>query len=616
MIERKNISQQIYIYGLGAIVGAICGLAAVLLRFAITGVSFLFVLIPQLIGVLGWIIAPTVGGLLVAIIIIKISPETEGHGVPEVMESYVLQGGKMRARVPVLKTLTSAITIGTGGSGGREGPIAQIGAGVGSVVANRLNLGKNETKTIVLCGLSSGLAATFNAPLGGALFGIEIIAGGVIGFSILPIILSCVVATSVSRYTTQLILGEATNLTFTTPSFQMSNPMELILFLLLGVILGLVSVIWTRGFYSIQGAFEKLRVNKYFVPAIGGLFTGILGVIVVFLEQSFHYSGTFVDQPYLPAIMGDEYPFINAVLVSPDIMTGGVALLGVLFLFGTIKIISTGTTLGSGGSGGVFAPTLFIGAGLGGALGWVFEFFAPSVVPPSTAMIFALVGMAALFGGACRAPVTGIIIVAEMSGDYLLTLPLMIAVSSAYLVSSFYERESIYSMALARKGVHINQGTHIGALKSISVKEIMTKKPTILKPEMRTSEVFKIIDTTHHTKFPVVDEENKVIGILIAEEMFQSPKNEKGEENCVRDLMNRDFLHLSPECTMEGALHEMMQRDEGHAVVVDPAYPQVMIGYITKADVLKAYEIAILKLQQSGMEIEDITPAEIIDLHG
>lgn len=614
MIERKNISQQIYIYGLGAIVGAICGLAAVLLRFAITGVAYVFVLIPQLIGVLGWIIAPTVGGLLVAIIIIRISPETEGHGVPEVMESYVLQGGKMRARVPVLKTLTSAISIGTGGSGGREGPIAQIGAGVGSVVANSLHLGKNETKTIVLCGLSSGLAATFNAPLGGALFGIEIIAGGVIGFSILPIILSCVIATSVSRYTTQLILGEATNLTFTTPSFQMSNPMELILFLLLGVILGLVSVIWTRGFYSIQGAFEKLRVNKYFVPAIGGLFTGILGVIVVFLEQSFHYSGTFVDQPYLPAIMGDEYPFINAVLVSPDIMTGGLALLGVLFLFGTIKMFSTGATLGSGGSGGVFAPTLFIGAGLGGALGWVFEYFAPSVVPPSTAMIFALVGMAALFGGACRAPVTGIIIVAEMSGDYLLTLPLMIAVSSAYLVSSFYEKESIYSMALARKGVHINMGTHIGALKSILVKEIMTKKPTILKPEMRTSEVFKIIDTTHHTKFPVIDDENKVIGILIAEEMFQSPTNEKGEENCVRDLMNRDFLHLSPECTMEGALHEMMQRDEGHAVVVDPANPHVMIGYITKADVLKAYEIAILKLQQSGMEIDDITPAEIIDL--
>ena len=614
MIERKNISQQIYIYGLGAIVGAICGLAAVLLRFAITGVAYVFVLIPQLIGVLGWIIAPTVGGLLVAIIIIRISPETEGHGVPEVMESYVLQGGKMRARVPVLKTLTSAISIGTGGSGGREGPIAQIGAGVGSVVANSLHLGKNETKTIVLCGLSSGLAATFNAPLGGALFGIEIIAGGVIGFSILPIILSCVIATSVSRYTTQLILGEATNLTFTTPSFQMSNPMELILFLLLGVILGLVSVIWTRGFYSIQGAFEKLRVNKYFVPAIGGLFTGILGVIVVFLEQSFHYSGTFVDQPYLPAIMGDEYPFINAVLVSPDIMTGGLALLGVLFLFGTIKMFSTGATLGSGGSGGVFAPTLFIGAGLGGALGWVFEYFAPSVVPPSTAMIFALVGMAALFGGACRAPVTGIIIVAEMSGDYLLTLPLMIAVSSAYLVSSFYEKESIYSMALARKGVHINMGTHIGALKSILVKEIMTKKPTTLKPEMRTSEVFKIIDTTHHTKFPVIDDENKVIGILIAEEMFQSPTNEKGEENCVRDLMNRDFLHLSPECTMEGALHEMMQRDEGHAVVVDPANPHVMIGYITKADVLKAYEIAILKLQQSGMEIDDITPAEIIDL--
>jgi CIC family chloride channel protein len=176
------------------------------------------------------------------------------------------------------------------------------------------------------------------------------------------------------------------------------------------------------------------------------------------------------------------------------------------------------------------------------------------------------------------------------------------------------ETESIYTMKLSRRGVHISQGTHIGALKSVTVREIMTESPTMLSPEMTTSEVFKIIDETHHTKFPVVVDENKVIGILIAEDLFQAPKREDGKENLVKDLMNPDFLHLSLECTMDGALQAMMARDEGHAVIVHPVRPDIMIGYITKADVLKAYEIAIIRLQKSGIDVEDITPAEIIDL--
>lgn len=616
MIERKNISQQIYIYSLGALVGAIAGLAAVLFRFLITGISYVFVTIPQAVGIIGWVIVPAIGGLIVAFIVIRYAPETKGHGIPEVMESYVLQGGKMRPRVPVLKTITSAISIGTGGSCGREGPIAQIGAGVGSVISERLHLGKNDTKTLVLCGLTSGLAATFNTPLGGALFGVEVIAGGVLGFSILPIILSCVVATAVASFTTKLILGHAANLAFYAPSYVLNNPLELVFFLILGITMGLVSIIWMRGFFFIESLFEKVRTSKYLLPAIGGISTGILGIIVIYLEQVFHYSGEFQDQPYFPAVMGDEYPFINSVLLTPNILSGGVALLGVMFLFGLIKIISTGTTLGSGGSGGVFAPTLFIGAGFGGALGWVFAFIVPSIVQPTTAIVFALVGMAALFGGSCRAPITGIIIIVEMSGDYLLILPLMISVSAAYLVSSFYESESIYTMKLARRGVHISRGTHIGALKSITVGEIMTKKPTTLRPDMKTSEVFRIIDSTHHTKFPVVEEENKVVGILIAEDLFKAPKNENGEENQVKDLMNSNFLHLTTSCTMDGALQEMIKRDEGHAVVVDSSRPDVMIGYITKADVLKAYEIAIMRLQTSGMDVEDITPADIVKMPG
>ena len=601
MLQNKQMSRQIKIYSLGALVGVVSGITAVLFRYLIITISSLFVMIPAILGTLGWLVIPVIGGLIVAFIVVRYAPEAKGHGVPEVMEAYVLHNGKMRLRVPLLKSLASAICIGSGGSCGREGPIAQIGAGVGSALATRLNLDKQETKTLLLCGLSSGIAATFNAPLGGALFGIEVLAGGILGFSILPVILASVVATAVADF----ILGDTVS--FIVEGFTLGHPIELVFYLILGIVLGVASVIWMRGFYFIEDLFEKIRVSKYALPAIGGLLTGLLAIATLYLESVFGYVGAFGTQPVYPAIMGVGYAFIDASLA-------GSVVLGALLAFGVLKILATSFTLGSGGSGGVFAPTLFIGAAFGGALGLVFSLVVPGLVPSTSVITFALVGMAALFAGSGRAPITCIVIIMEMTQDYFLILPLMIAVSASFLVSSLIEKESIYTMKLSRRGVHISQGTHIGALKSVTVKEIMTESPTILSPEMTTSEVFKIIDETHHTKFPVVVDENKVIGILIAEDLFQAPKREDGKENLVKDLMNPDFLHLSLGCTMDGALQAMMARDEGHAVIVHPDRPDIMIGYITKADVLKAYEIAIIRLQKSGIDVEDINPAEIIDL--
>ena len=613
MIVNEETKRQVFITSLGGIVGAVSGFTALVFRFLIIGISLVFINIPAAIGAVGWIIVPAIGGIFVGVIVVRYAPEAKGHGVPEVMESYVLHGGKMRLRVPFLKSLASAITIGTGGSCGREGPIAQIGAGVGSGLAEKLNLSKEATQTLVLCGLSSGIAATFNAPLGGALFGIEIVAGGILGFSILPVILSSVVATATADISTRIIVGKPLSLSFIAPSFIMDNPAELVFFLVLGLLLGLVSVIWIRGFYYIEGLFEKIRTSKYFLPAIGGVVTGIVGVIGIYFEQIFAYTGAYGDQPYLPAVMGGEYAFIDRILPIPNILAGGVTLLAILSVFSFLKFFTTSATLGSGGSGGIFAPTLFMGGGLGGALGWIFAFIAPSIIDPTGAMVFALVGMAALFGGSARAPITCIVIIMEMTNDYFLILPLMVAVSSAYLVSSVIEPESIYTMKLSRRGVHIHRGTHIGALKMVKVSSVMTRDPTVLRPTMTTSEVFEIIDRTHHTKFPVLDDFGNVIGILIAEDLFQKPK-EDGTDHQVRELMNPKFLHLSPNCTMDSALQAMIKRDEGHAVIVSEGEPNKMIGYITKADVLKAYEIAIINLQKTGTDVEDIDPALIIEV--
>ncbi len=596
MIERSEMRPQVALYILGALIGVISGITSVMFKLLILGMSRIFVIIPQVLGLVGWVVLPCLGGLVVAIIVVRYAPEARGHGVPEAMEAYSLRGGNIRFRVPLLKSIGSAISISTGGSCGREGPIAQIGAGVGSAVATVLNLDKRAKKTLLVCGLSSGIAATFNAPLGGTLFGIEVLAGGIIGFSILPVILASVVATAISLY----MLGPAAS--FQAPTFGIGHPIELIFYLGLGAALGVTSVIWMRGFYSIEDLFEKIRASRYLLPAIGGVLTGLLGIGTIYFESVFAYSGAFYeDQPYYPAIMGVEYAFVDAALV------GHVAI-GALFLFSLLKIFATSFTLGSGGSGGVFAPTLFMGAGFGGAFGLMCSEILPGSVSQPTA--FALVGMAALFAGTGRAPITCIVMIMEMTADYSLILPLMIAVPTSFLVSSLIESESIYTMKLVRKGVRLRSEPHIEVLRTIKVNEIMTTKPTTLTREMTLSDVFDVIDRTHHTKFPVTDSENNVLGILIAENLFRDPK-EDGQDYTVGELMNPDFLHLSPETTIDGALQAMIKRDEGHAVIVDPIDPRRMLGYITKTDVLKAYEVAIIKLQKSGVEVEDISPIDI-----
>ena len=589
--------QQIRIYSLGAVVGVVSGLVAVGFRWLIFGISALFVLVPQLIGIWGWFVIPALGGLLVGFIVQNYAPEAKGHGVPEIMDAYSFRGGRIRMRVPLLKSLASAICIGSGGSCGREGPIAQIGGGVGSALADVMKLDRRMTKTLVVCGVASGIAATFNAPLGGTLFGIEVIAGGIVGFSIIPVILSSVVATAVA----DAILGSQPS--FQAPVLFLNNYIELILYLMLGILLGFASVMWTRGFYAVEDLLERPRVPKHLLPMIGGLAVGALAVAVVVMEGSFSYAGLFFDNPYFPAIMGVGYAFIDAALI-------GSVSLAALVVFGLLKTLATSLTLGSGGSGGVFAPTLFAGTAIGGAFGAAFSFLLPGIVLQPVG--FALVGMAALFAGSGRAPITCIVIIMEMTGSYSMILPLMIAVSTSFLIASSIEEESIYTLKLARRGLRLRRGFYIGALKEAKADYVMTESPTVLNPEMTREQVLRIVDETQHTKFPVVNGDGLVVGTLITEDLFC--ERDDDFEPLVKDVMSTDFLHISPDSSMDSVLHAMLERNEGHAVVVDPRIPNVMVGFITKADVLKAYELAIVRLREEGETVEAIDPLDVIDV--
>lgn len=599
MIGRESRNQRLWVYFLAAVVGVISGFTALFFRWLIQGMSLMFVILPAVLGTWGWVLAPALGGLLVAIIVQRYAPEAKGHGVPEIIDAYTFRGGKIRFRVPILKSLASAICIGSGGSCGREGPIAQIGGGAGSSLATYLKLNKRMTKTLVVCGTASGIAATFNSPLGGTLFGIEIVGGGIVGISIIPIIFSSVIATAL----VDAVLG--TQPSFQAPAFALSNYWELLPYLLLGLVLGVASVLWTRGFYAIEDILERIRGSRYGLTVFGGIIVGLISVVVIVFEGDFGYAGIFKPtEPYFPAIMGVGYAFIDATLI------GNVAF-SALIVFGILKAFATSFTLGSGGSGGVFAPSLFIGAAIGGGFGQLFSMTFPGLIP--NPMAYALVGMAALFAGSGRAPITCILMLMEMTGDYSMILPLMISVSASFLVASSIEEESIYTLKLARRGMNVHRALYIGALKEANAGHVMTTNPTKLSPEMTVSEVLKIVDETQHTKFPVVDQNDVILGALITEDLFSGP--EGGCQDCrVRDFMKTDFLRILPTTPMDTVLHEMLEREEGHAVVVDSGTPAKMIGFITKADVLKAYELAILRLREEGEDVRGIDPLELIDL--
>ena len=314
----------------------------------------------------GWIILiPTVGGLLTGLIVHFVAPEAKGHGVPEVMEAIVLKNGIIRSRVPLAKALASAISIGTGGSIGREGPLVQIGAAVGSLFGKFTRAAKGDVKTFVGCGAAAGIAGTFNAPLAGALFALEVILGdfGVGKFS--PIIVSSVAATAVSRY----YLGSV--IAFKIPAYELVSLWEYGLYAILGLITGVVAVIFIQTLYKTEDIFKAIPAPQYLKTMFGGLLIG--GIALLY-----------------PQVFGVGYETMSQVL-------SGKLLWHVAGVLIAAKMIATSVTLGSGASGGVFAPSLFLGAMTGGVVGELGGFFVPFNIAPSGA--YALVGMAGLLGG-------------------------------------------------------------------------------------------------------------------------------------------------------------------------------------------------------------------------
>jgi len=544
-------------------VGIGAGLGAYGFRRLIALVQYLFwgegaSLIPW--TPLSTVLIPATGGALVGPIVYFLAREAKGHGVPEVMLAVAEQGGRIRPRVVFVKALASALCIGTGGSAGREGPIVQIGSALGSAVGQWLKLPVPLLRTVLAAGAAGGIAATFNAPIAGVFFALEVILREFSARAFSLIVLASVTATVISR----ALLGNYP--AFFVPAYELRSPWELLFYVVLGILAALVARAFMWALYRCEDVFDAWRIPEYLKPIAGGLAVGVLGLA-------------------LPQVFGVGYETIETALKN-DLP---VKLLPMLVI---AKLAATSLTLGSGGSGGIFSPSLFMGAMLGGSVGNFFHRFFPAITAPSGA--YALVAMAAVFGGAAHAPITSILIIFEMTGDYRIILPLMTSVVISTLVSNFISRETIYTLKLNRRGIDILTPRRPDPLAQIRVGDVMVREVVTLQDTLPLGAILECLRRHPFSSFPVMDG-NGLVGILGYGELREVLTSESPEKTLTaRDLMRTPPPISYPDDTLSDVTERFTSAGVGRLPVVSRDRPTVLLGVISHTDVLTAYQRVVL----------------------
>jgi CIC family chloride channel protein len=551
---------------LALLIGVLAGYGAVLFRFIIRSIQWLFYqnsgdilefagsIPPQLM-----ILLPALGGLIVGLLVHFGAREAKGHGVPEVMEAVALKDGFIRKRVAVVKILASAVCIGSGGSVGREGPIVQIGSSIGSSVAQVFRIPRIHMKTMVGCGAAAGIAATFNAPIAGVLFALEIILAdfGLMSFS--PVVLASVTATTISRH----YFGDLP--AFIIPEYALTSLWEFFFYPVLGVLAGLIAIIFTSVIYGAEDLFERIPLPGWLKPALGG---AVLGVI--FLR--------------FPHVFGVGYGAINLSLVNE------LSLL-LLFLLIWVKIAATSITIGTGGSGGIFAPSLFIGAMTGGAFGSLLQLGFPEITSSSGA--YALVAMGGVVAGTTHAPITAILILFELTGQYSVILPLMITCIIATIVASTLKHGSIYTIKLLRRGVHIETGREQNVLRRLKVEDSMNRSLFTIGEGTPLKE---IIETFKHQNAPylhVTNAEGELTGII----SFRDIRPILQEEGLLqliiaKDIATQHLVTVTPEDTLQEALDRMTSQGVNQLPVVTNGK---LLGTLPECNITAAYSQALVR---------------------
>ena len=426
-LRASFLPEQNYLIILAVVVGVLTGLGSVGFIFVLEAVSeFARGPVAGLFSRFGpaqLVLLPAIGGLLVGPIVHRFAREAKGHGVPEVMTALALGGGRIRKRVVTVKVIASSLTIGFGGAAGREGPMVQIGSAIGSTVGQWTRLTTNNVRTLVTCGAAGGIAATFNAPIAAAIFSMEVLTGR-IHTDFLLVLLTSLSSCMIARH----FLGNFP--AFMSPVYNLVSPAELPLYFLMGILIGTAAIGYVKLLYRSEDLFGAWDFPDYLKPAIGGLMVGLI-------------------LRYFPEVYGSGLPAVESALW---VRFSWQLLLALFFA----QLLANCATLGSGGSGGVFAPSLYMGAMLGGAFGS----FTHSMFPEWTAGsgAYAMVGMAAFFAATAKAPTTSILILFEMTNDYRIMLPLMAATVGSVYVSHRLFPLTVYTLKLHRRGISFPHG--------------------------------------------------------------------------------------------------------------------------------------------------------------
>jgi len=588
-IQKRPISDSGILMGTAIIVGVGSGLGAVLFTYLIETVQkFTF---EDLVKFLNFnqpihlIIIPVIGALITGPIIYHFAQEAKGHGVPEVMLAIALRGGLIKARVGLVKTITSAICIGTGGSVGSEGPIAQIGASIGSKIGQILKLDEEKTKTLVACGAAGGIAAIFNAPITGAIFAMEILLNRINSVYFGAVVISSVIADSIAHF----FMGDFR--AFLIPQYFMKSPWELLLYSLLAILAAFASVLFSRSLYFLEDYFDGLNIPQWVKPSIGAVFLGILGIFTIKTMNG------------IPRIFGVGYDSMTSALFGEFTLTVALSL---FFL----KLLATLFTLGSGNSGGVFAPSLYLGSMLGASFGnW-----ANSVFPNISAGVgaYALIGMASFFSGTMHAPMTAIMILFEMTGNYQLILPLMLASVISSIISGLLSKDSIYTLKLTRRGIHLNPVQDVDVMQGVTVGEVMSTDFLSIQNNQTIQDLAELLSKTHITGIPVLNDVDQMMGVVTMNDLESAKKGKLPESTPVSNISSLDDILVTyPDEPMWQAIYRMSSHNISMLPVVLKNNPQQLVGILYRRDVIKAYDRAIAKKANMQQQVETVKLGKI-----
>lgn len=513
---------------------------------------------------------PAFGGILSGWLVYTFAPEAEGHGTDAAIDAYHTKGGFIRGRVPIIKTIASALTLTTGGSGGREGPIAQIGAGFGSFLATKLKLSDRQRRIMMAAGIGAGVGSIFRAPLAGALFAAEVLYKDPEFESevIIPAGISSVVAYCLYC----LVFGWGS--LFESPDFQFRNPLELGPYIILAFVLVGTGILYIKLFYGVTKLFKSFKIPNHIKPAIGGLCTGIVGF---FLPQTLAFGYGFAQKA------------LDNELTIPFLL---------LLAFG--KIITTSFSIGSGGSGGVFGPSIVIGGAIGGAVGKLFHQIMPGIVTEPGA--FVVVGMAGFFTAVSNTPISTIIFVSEMTNSYHLLLPSLLVCSLSYLAA---QKWTIYKKQV--KG-RIDSPAHAGEffvdiMQTIKVKDLMhlVKNVELIPQDMTFLDFKKYFSETKQHYFPVMDQNERLIGIFSSTDIRSVLFSSDIEHLVVmKDIGTSDIIITTQSDDLNTVLQKFTTKNIDSLPVVKDDDHQILIGMLNRREVISFYNQQIQEMKNKA----------------